>query len=142
MARQPSHESGNGYPYERWNGYLNKNDRVLLKVIKFSSPSSAGAECIDPDCTWVEQWVHRAGPREEIYFRPEEVNAAIVEVSVLASMMLFDSIQCALKGKGLEQVLGRVSYDWIPPKEATVAAFISHEKWVKLQRSSEDLDLV
>ncbi|KAI8028729.1 hypothetical protein LOK49_LG01G02237 [Camellia lanceoleosa] len=45
---------------------------------RYSSPTSAGAECIDPDCTWVEQWVHRAGPRERIYFKPEEVKAAIV----------------------------------------------------------------
>ncbi|KAL2907194.1 ATP-dependent 6-phosphofructokinase 5 chloroplastic [Bienertia sinuspersici] len=74
-----SYDSTSGYPSdEKWDGYINNNDRVLLKVIHYSSPSSAGAECIDPDCTWVEQWVHRAGPREEIYFRPEEVNAAIV----------------------------------------------------------------
>ncbi|KAJ0981333.1 hypothetical protein J5N97_009588 [Dioscorea zingiberensis] len=63
---------------EQWNGYINNNDRVLLKVIKYSSPTSAGAECVDGDCSWVEQWVHRAGPREKIYFRPQEVNAAIV----------------------------------------------------------------
>ncbi|XP_068641121.1 ATP-dependent 6-phosphofructokinase 5, chloroplastic [Aristolochia californica] len=77
--RAVSEDFANGYPSdERWNGYVNKYDRVLLKVIHFSSPTSAGAECIDPNCTWVEQWVHRAGPREEIYFKPEEVNAAIV----------------------------------------------------------------
>ncbi|XP_047312896.1 ATP-dependent 6-phosphofructokinase 5, chloroplastic-like [Impatiens glandulifera] len=45
------------YPSDqKWNGYINNNDRVLLKVIKYSSPTSAGAECIDPDCGWVEQW--------------------------------------------------------------------------------------
>ncbi|KAL0696851.1 hypothetical protein Bca4012_064031 [Brassica carinata] len=33
--------------------------------------------CIDPSCTWIEQWVHRAGPREKIYFGPEDVKAAI-----------------------------------------------------------------
>lgn len=27
-----------------------------VQVIKYSSPTSAGAECIDPDCSWVEQW--------------------------------------------------------------------------------------
>ncbi|KAL2569209.1 hypothetical protein AAZV13_18G114700 [Glycine max] len=63
---------------EEWHGYINNNDRVLLKTIYYSSPTSAGAECIDPDCTWVEQWVHRAGPREKIYYKPEEVKAAIV----------------------------------------------------------------
>ncbi|XP_077212915.1 phosphofructokinase 5 isoform X2 [Tasmannia lanceolata] len=79
-SRRPITEDfADGYPSdERWNGYVNNNDRVLLKVIHFSSPTSAGAECIDPDCTWVEQWVHRAGPREKIYFKPEEVKAAIV----------------------------------------------------------------
>ncbi|KAL2898587.1 ATP-dependent 6-phosphofructokinase 5 chloroplastic [Bienertia sinuspersici] len=58
--------------------FVNNDDRTLLKVIKFASPNSAGAECIDPNCTWVEQWVHRAGPRKEIYFEPNKVKAAIV----------------------------------------------------------------
>ncbi|BAT99470.1 hypothetical protein LR48_Vigan03g314800 [Vigna angularis] len=67
------------YPLdEDWHGYINDNDRVLLKTIHYSSPTSAGAECIDPGCNWVEQWVHRAGPRGKIYFKPEEVKAAIV----------------------------------------------------------------
>nr|CAD1825174.1 unnamed protein product [Ananas comosus var. bracteatus] len=73
-----SQEDGNGVPAEMWNGYVNDDDRALLKVIKFSSPDSAGAECIDPDCSWVEQWVHRAGPRKKIYYEPGEVKAAIV----------------------------------------------------------------
>ncbi|XP_068642933.1 ATP-dependent 6-phosphofructokinase 5, chloroplastic-like [Aristolochia californica] len=60
------------------NGYVNDDDRALLKVIKFASPTSAGAECIDPDCSWVEQWVHRAGPRKQIYFEPDQVKAGIV----------------------------------------------------------------
>ncbi|OVA01809.1 Phosphofructokinase domain [Macleaya cordata] len=79
-SRRPVTEDfADGYPSdEKWNGYINNNDRVLLKVIHYSSTTSAGAECIDPDCSWVEQWVHRAGPREKIYFKPEEVNAAIV----------------------------------------------------------------
>lgn len=68
-----------GYPSdEEWHGYINNNDRVLLKVISYSSPTSAGAECIDSDCSWVQQWIHRAGPREKIYFRPELVKAAII----------------------------------------------------------------
>ncbi|KAF9626138.1 hypothetical protein IFM89_031265 [Coptis chinensis] len=65
-------------PGERKNGYVNDDDRALLKVIKFASPSSAGAECIDPECSWVEQWVHRAGPRKNIYYEPVGVKAAIV----------------------------------------------------------------
>ncbi|KAL9670590.1 hypothetical protein QQ045_008143 [Rhodiola kirilowii] len=63
---------------ERKNGYVNENDRALLKAIKYSSPDSAGAECIDPDCSWLEQWVHRAGPRKLIYYEPREVKAGIV----------------------------------------------------------------
>ncbi|KAK9231497.1 hypothetical protein WN943_021733 [Citrus x changshan-huyou] len=79
MRTPVTEDFADGYPSdEKWHGYINNNDRVLLKVINFSSPTSAGAECIDRDCTWVEQWVHRAGPREEIYFKPEEVKAAIV----------------------------------------------------------------
>ncbi|KAJ1399532.1 Pyrophosphate-dependent phosphofructokinase [Sesbania bispinosa] len=67
------------YPWgEDWHGYINDNDRVLLKTIYYSSPTSAGAECIDPGCNWVEQWVHRAGPRQKIYFKPDEVKAAIL----------------------------------------------------------------
>ncbi|KAM7515765.1 hypothetical protein LguiA_005348 [Lonicera macranthoides] len=74
MRTPVSEDFAGGYPSdEKWHGYINNNDRVLLKVIRFSSPTSAGAECIDPDCTWVEQWVHRAGPRELIYFKPEDI---------------------------------------------------------------------
>ncbi|KAL6655585.1 hypothetical protein ACP70R_006411 [Stipagrostis hirtigluma subsp. patula] len=69
---------GDGSSTDMWNGYVNKDDRALLKVIKYASPTSAGAECIDPDCSWVEHWIHRAGPRKEIYYKPEEVKAAIV----------------------------------------------------------------
>ncbi|KAG0492426.1 hypothetical protein HPP92_005824 [Vanilla planifolia] len=108
--RSPSSEDYvNGCLYrEQYNGYINNNDRVLLKVIKYSSPSSAGAECIDPtalglymtnnddndddenNLKWYENTlyyslytnkihrIHRAGPRKEIYFGPGDVNAAIV----------------------------------------------------------------
>ncbi|KAK1297392.1 hypothetical protein QJS10_CPB15g00822 [Acorus calamus] len=47
-----------------------------------------------------------------------------------------------IKGKGLAQVFGRVSYDWGPPNEATVAVFISNGQWEMPHRSSEDLDLI
>ncbi|KAI3709213.1 hypothetical protein L2E82_38972 [Cichorium intybus] len=51
-----SEEFAQGYPSdEEWHGYINNNDRVLLKVNRYSAPTSAGAECLDPDCTWVEQ---------------------------------------------------------------------------------------
>lgn len=76
--RGPQIVDGADMPEDRKNGYVNEDDRALLKVIKFASPISAGAECIDPDCSWVEQWVHRAGPRRQIYFEPGEVKAGIV----------------------------------------------------------------
>uniref|UniRef100_A0A0E0ES75 ATP-dependent 6-phosphofructokinase n=2 Tax=Oryza meridionalis TaxID=40149 RepID=A0A0E0ES75_9ORYZ len=69
---------GGSLSADKWNGYVNKDDRALLKVIKYASPTSAGAECVDPDCSWVEHWIHRAGPRKEIYYEPAEVKAAIV----------------------------------------------------------------
>ncbi|XP_078164415.1 ATP-dependent 6-phosphofructokinase 5, chloroplastic-like isoform X1 [Carex rostrata] len=69
---------GNGSLINRWNGYVHDDDRALLKVIKFASPNSAGAECVDPDCSFIEQWVHRAGPRKMIYYEPSRVKAAIV----------------------------------------------------------------
>ncbi|WOL09407.1 ATP-dependent 6-phosphofructokinase 5, chloroplastic [Canna indica] len=69
---------GNGAAKDISNGYVNDDDRALLKVINFASPTSAGAECIDSDCSWVEQRLHRAGPRKEIYYEPKEVKAAIV----------------------------------------------------------------
>jgi 6-phosphofructokinase 1 len=49
-------ENISGSLEESWNGYVNDDDRALLKVIKFASSTSAGADCIDPDCSWVEQW--------------------------------------------------------------------------------------
>uniref|UniRef100_A0A0E0B2Y2 ATP-dependent 6-phosphofructokinase n=1 Tax=Oryza glumipatula TaxID=40148 RepID=A0A0E0B2Y2_9ORYZ len=59
---------GGSLSADKWNGYVNKDDRALLKVIKYASPTSAGAECVDPDCR----------PRKEIYYEPAEVKAAIV----------------------------------------------------------------
>ncbi|KAL2246646.1 ATP-dependent 6-phosphofructokinase 5, chloroplastic [Sesamum indicum] len=99
----------NGYPTdEEWHGYINNNDRVLLKVIHFSSPTSAGAQCIDPACTWVEQWVHRAGPREKIYFKPEEVKAAIVTCGGLCPGLndVIRQIVITLEIYGVKQIVG------------------------------------
>ncbi|PIA56288.1 hypothetical protein AQUCO_00700550v1 [Aquilegia coerulea] len=93
---------------EKWNGYVNNDDKVLLKVIRFSSPTSAGAECIGPDCTWVEQWVHRAGPRENIYFNPEEVNAAIVTCGGLCPGLndVIRQIVITLEIYGVKRIVG------------------------------------
>ncbi|XAR73465.1 6-phosphofructokinase [Bertholletia excelsa] len=107
--RTPTEDFADGYPSdEKWHGYINNNDRVLLKVINYSSPMSAGAECIDPDCTWVEQWVHRAGPREEIYFKPEEVKAAIVTCGGLCPGLndVIRHIVITLEIYGVKKIVG------------------------------------
>ncbi|KAG2643419.1 hypothetical protein PVAP13_2KG032700 [Panicum virgatum] len=90
------------------NGYVNKDDRALLKVIKYVSPNSAGAECIDPDCSWVEHWVHRAGPRKEIYYEPEEVKAAIVTCGGLSPGLndVIRQIVFTLETYGVKNIVG------------------------------------
>ncbi|KAI8536384.1 hypothetical protein RHMOL_Rhmol10G0252900 [Rhododendron molle] len=107
--RSPTEEFADGYPSdETWHGYVNNNDRVLLKTIRYTSPTSAGAECIDPDCTWVEQWVHRAGPREKIYFKPEEVKAAIVTCGGLCPGLndVIRQIVITLEIYGVKKIVG------------------------------------
>ncbi|KAK6928205.1 Phosphofructokinase domain [Dillenia turbinata] len=90
------------------NDYVNNDDRALLKVIKYSSPTSAGAECIDPDCSWVEQWVHRAGPRKEIYFDPDKVKAAIVTCGGLCPGLndVIRQIVITLESYGVKNIIG------------------------------------
>ncbi|KAL8143448.1 hypothetical protein V2J09_016480 [Rumex salicifolius] len=108
-TRFMSEDFVNGYPSDaKWHGYIHNNDRVLQKVIRYSSPTSAGAECIDPDCSWVEQWVHRAGPREKIYFRPEEVNAAIVTCGGLCPGLndVIRQIVITLEIYGVKKIVG------------------------------------
>ncbi|KAF7135903.1 hypothetical protein RHSIM_Rhsim08G0014700 [Rhododendron simsii] len=107
--RSPTEDFADGYPSdEKWHGYISNSDRVLLKVIKYSSPTSAGAECIDSDCTWVEQWVHRAGPREKIYFKPEEVKAAIVTCGGLCPGLndVIRQIVITLEIYGVKKIVG------------------------------------
>ncbi|KAH9609834.1 hypothetical protein KSS87_006656 [Heliosperma pusillum] len=98
----------NDEPQDRKNDYVNNDDRALLKVIKFASPTSAGAECIDPNCTWVEQWVHRAGPRKEIYFEPKKVKAAIVTCGGLCPGLndVIRQIFFTLERYGVEKIFG------------------------------------
>ncbi|XP_027921497.1 ATP-dependent 6-phosphofructokinase 5, chloroplastic-like [Vigna unguiculata] len=100
----PGHYSSD----EDWHGYINNNDRVLLKTIYYSSPTSAGAECLDPDCTWVEQWVHRAGPREKIYYKPEEVKAAIITCGGLCPGLndVIRQIVITLEIYGVKNIVG------------------------------------
>ncbi|KAA8530358.1 hypothetical protein F0562_005067 [Nyssa sinensis] len=93
---------------DRKNGYVNEDDRALLRVIRYSSPTSAGAECIDPDCSWVEQWVHRAGPRKQIYFEPGEVKAGIVTCGGLCPGLndVIRQIVFTLELYGVKQIVG------------------------------------
>ncbi|XP_010258379.1 PREDICTED: ATP-dependent 6-phosphofructokinase 5, chloroplastic-like [Nelumbo nucifera] len=100
--------SGADLPEDRKNGYVNDDDRALLKVIKYSSPTSAGAECIDADCSWVEQWVHRAGPRKQIYFEPEKVNAGIVTCGGLCPGLndVIRQIVFTLELYGVKKIIG------------------------------------
>lgn len=95
-------------PRDRKNDYVNNDDRALLKVIKYSSPTSAGAECIDPNCTWVKLWVHRAGPRKQIYFDPKDVKAAIVTCGGLCPGLndVIRQIFFTLERYGVEKIFG------------------------------------
>ncbi|KAH7656326.1 6-phosphofructokinase protein [Dioscorea alata] len=110
FALQSRHHLGedNGVPFERRNDYVNNDDRTLLKVIKYSSPTSAGAECIDPGCSWVEQWVHRAGPRKEIFFDPEDVKAGIVTCGGLCPGLndVIRQIVFTLEIYGVKKIVG------------------------------------
>ncbi|XP_042396037.1 ATP-dependent 6-phosphofructokinase 5, chloroplastic-like [Zingiber officinale] len=99
---------GNGELKDKSDGYVHDDDRALLKVLKFASPSSAGAECIDPDCSWVEQWVQRAGPRKEIYYEPVEVKAAIVTCGGLCPGLndVIRQIVLTLEKYGVKNIVG------------------------------------
>ncbi|XP_044950481.1 ATP-dependent 6-phosphofructokinase 5, chloroplastic-like isoform X1 [Hordeum vulgare subsp. vulgare] len=101
-------ENVTGSSEESWNGYVNDDDRALLKVIKFASPTSAGADCIDPDCSWVEQWVHRAGPRKQIYFEPQCVKAGIVTCGGLCPGLndVIRQIVLTLEKYGVKNIVG------------------------------------
>ncbi|KAK1282584.1 hypothetical protein QJS10_CPB22g00280 [Acorus calamus] len=47
-----------------------------------------------------------------------------------------------INGKGLRQLLGRLSYDWGPLQVATISAFINQGHWMKPLWSSVKLDAV
>eukprot|EP01018_Ginkgo_biloba_P005732 Gb_34276 [translate_table: standard] len=115
-SRNPIPEDENNVYQSKdpWNGYVNNDDRALLKVIKYATPSSSGAECIDPDCTFVDQWVHRAGPREEIYYNPKEVKAAIVTCGGLCpglNDVIRQQIVITLEIYGVKDIFG-ISYGY------------------------------
>uniref|UniRef100_A0A7S0T0J5 Phosphofructokinase domain-containing protein n=1 Tax=Mantoniella antarctica TaxID=81844 RepID=A0A7S0T0J5_9CHLO len=68
--------------------FVSELDRVLLKSMTFGSPDSLSAECdfecdvngerLCNTCEFEPEFCIRAGPRAEIYFKPSEVHAAIV----------------------------------------------------------------
>nr|XP_010939502.1 ATP-dependent 6-phosphofructokinase 5, chloroplastic [Elaeis guineensis]XP_010939503.1 ATP-dependent 6-phosphofructokinase 5, chloroplastic [Elaeis guineensis]XP_010939504.1 ATP-dependent 6-phosphofructokinase 5, chloroplastic [Elaeis guineensis]XP_010939505.1 ATP-dependent 6-phosphofructokinase 5, chloroplastic [Elaeis guineensis]XP_019710751.1 ATP-dependent 6-phosphofructokinase 5, chloroplastic [Elaeis guineensis] len=108
LKKRGSPENVNGAPNDRRNDYVYNDDRALLKVIKYSSPNSAGAECIDPDCSWVEQWVHRAGPRKQIYFEPDVAKAGIVTCGGLCPGLndVIRQIVFTLEKYGVQRIVG------------------------------------
>lgn len=73
--------------------FVDPGDRVMLHSLAFATSLSPDSTCELPSeadegtsssydnsssCTFTPQWVVRAGPREKVYFAPEEVHAAIV----------------------------------------------------------------
>ncbi len=77
---------------------VSDEDRVALQSLKFASPESAGASCVDGEgeisngngpgnwleasveslCVPLPAWAMRAGARETIYFNPAETTVAVV----------------------------------------------------------------
>jgi len=88
--------------------FVHEDDRVLLKTIKYASPASAGAECVDRNCNFQNQWVSRAGPRSHIYFDPAEVKAAIVTCGGLCPGLndVIRQIVLTLDCYGVEDIRG------------------------------------
>ncbi|KAL6222857.1 hypothetical protein ACLB2K_006247 [Fragaria x ananassa] len=85
-----------GYPSdEEWHGYINNNDRVLLKEA-----------CDENELKFCR--VHRAGPREKIYFKPEEVKAAIVTCGGLCPGLndVIRQIVITLEIYGVKKIVG------------------------------------
>lgn len=107
-GRGPQSVNGVSECEDQNNNYVYEADRALLKVIKYSSPTSAGAECIDPNCSWVEQWVHRAGPRKQIYYEPAKVKAGIVTCGGLCPGLndVIRQIVITLELYGVKNIIG------------------------------------
>lgn len=106
--------------------FVHDNDKVLLKVIKYSHPATAGAECVD-DCGFYHHWLVRAGPRPRIYFNPPTVKAAIVTCGGLCPGLndVVRQIVMTLDSYGVNKILGiRYGYrgffdEAVPPIELT-----------------------
>jgi len=65
--------------------FVSNSDRILLNSVAFGSAISRSQKCSMPadaynpqGCAYITEWVVRAGPRAEVYFKSEEVHAAIV----------------------------------------------------------------
>ncbi|CAI7799812.1 unnamed protein product [Closterium sp. NIES-53] len=57
--------------------FVHDNDKVLLKTVKYSHPMTADASS-EEDCQFVQHWLVRAGARPRIFFKPQDVRAAVV----------------------------------------------------------------
>ena len=65
--------------------FVSNRDRVLLNSVAFGSAAYPTQTCSAPEdvynpggCAYVPEWVMRAGPRADVYFKSEEVHAAVV----------------------------------------------------------------
>jgi 6-phosphofructokinase 1 len=65
--------------------FVSNSDRILLNSVAFGSATDPSQTCslavdaYNPQgCDYIPEWVVRAGPRAEVYFKSEEVHAAIV----------------------------------------------------------------
>eukprot|EP00271_Cylindrocystis_brebissonii_P011493 TRINITY_DN2932_c0_g1_i3.p1 TRINITY_DN2932_c0_g1~~TRINITY_DN2932_c0_g1_i3.p1 ORF type:complete len:642 (-),score=84.60 TRINITY_DN2932_c0_g1_i3:31-1794(-) len=89
------------------NLFVHDNDKVLLKVIKYSHPATAGAECLG-DCDFLHHWLVRAGPRPRIYFEPSTVKAAIVTCGGLCPGLndVIRQVVMTLDSYGVSQIKG------------------------------------
>ena len=62
-------------------GFVGNRDKIRLKTISFENEESAGAMCPNGElasggedsCMVLPEWVHRSGPRRNIYFDPTKV---------------------------------------------------------------------
>ncbi|KAL2649522.1 hypothetical protein R1flu_017650 [Riccia fluitans] len=88
--------------------FVHEDDRVLLKTIKYANPTSSGAECFDENCSFIHQWVIRAGPRSKIYFDPADVKAAVVTCGGLCPGLndVIRQIVLTLDVYGVKKMLG------------------------------------
>jgi len=109
--------------------FVSDEDRVLLKSISYGNATSAGAEDCDADCNFTPRWCVRlpavcgatswllrrpcrcvrAGPRASLYFKPQEVKAAIVTCGGLCpglNDVIRQIVTTLESGYGVQDIVG------------------------------------